>query len=686
MTAAFLLMNTSLLGLFSLSLQQCDGDDDDTPYASDLLVGASVVTLLPEVDGSTSYFDPLRESPLALEPGDDGRDPGVFVELWDVGTIPIGNGKPSSHWVHDEIRGGAMAFKDLNDPDNKTLVLVTADVYMIFRQDIEELYDKVERAIGTEAFNDLWIIVTATHNHMGPDTSGLSGPFNHLYYEYMTSQLATAVVEAVQGMEAAELVVSQSDYQFGMADAHVPRIVDPTLNALQAVSATDPDRVIGTLVQWQSHPEETLGFGRDIYATDEQAAYLKSINQCYSDDDGQTCYVADQIISAGYAGIATKYIMDQTNGAPALYIDGPVGGLLGPLHAYTWETEGEDGRPAGNGTEIPEGAVIIPKNFHKAAVDGLELGRRALADLESGERVVDPAIRMEKLEYYGRLTNLGFRIGLSVKSNGVPLMLGHLPRELFICPNEGPWTDETCVSDNFESETDPYLNMPVRVGGFGKTEVHYVRMGPISMVTFPGEAVSELANGLPADFREDPREVYYESEEDRTNHADASTYTVGGYARQMMSGTYKWMLGLGQDELGYMIPISDWRIFCVGDEAELGGQEGNCLAAYQAGIMDYQDYDGEHWSISGARCKAIMDDPTLLEASPYTDIPGGADIAWNSCYYGQTWNDADGHYEETVSGGWDYVDQWLNALREITGADDSLDEINEDFIGYNLHD
>ena len=151
-----------------------------------------------------------------------------------------------------------------------------------------------------------------------------------------------------------------------------------------------------------------------------------------------------------------------------------------------------------------------------------------------------------------------------------------------------------------------------------------------------------------------------------------------------MTDRYKWALGLTQDELGYMIPLSDWRIFCVADEEDLGGADGTCKQLKDAGIIDYEDYDKNSWAISGARCKEIIENPEVLEMPPYTDVPNGGQMAYNSCYYGQLWNDADGHYEETLSPSWDFADDWTQTVKALTGFEGELEQLNPDFTSYNL--
>jgi len=84
--------------------------------------------------------------------------------------------------------------------------------------------------------------------------------------------------------------------------------------------------------------------------------------------------------------------------------------------------------------------------------------------------------------------------------------------------------------------------------GYGKwnhmrTEIAYLTIGPASFLTYPGEVYPELVNGgieSPdgQDFKIDPLEL--------------------PVTRDIMKGKYKFIIGLGNDELGYIIPKSEW--------------------------------------------------------------------------------------------------------------------------------
>ncbi len=132
-----------------------------------------------------------------------------------------------------------------------------------------------------------------------------------------------------------------------------------------------------------------------------------------------------------------------------------------------------------------------------------------------------------------------------------------------------------------------------------------------------------------------------------------------------------------------MVPISDWRIFCVADEEDLGGSDGRCAALKDAGVMDYKDYHDDDYSMAGARCKELFEHPEVLEAPPYTTTEGGAEWAWRSCYYGTAWDEAEDHYVQTMAAGWDMAADWTESVKRLTGWSGELEDINPAFIGNN---
>jgi hypothetical protein len=174
-----------------------------------------------------------------------------------------------------------------------------------------------------------------------------------------------------------------------------------------------------------------------------------------------------------------------------------------------------------------------------------------------------------------------------------------------------------------------------------------------------GEIPSELTIGLPSAFRTEPESWY---DEDPGSHAFGADYTIPGFVRQRMSDAYEWTVGLGSDQLGYHVPISNFRVLCVGDEI-VG--EGTCASLYDEGSIEFPD------SVAGATCKDYIDNPD----------PNNPAFVVASCRYGQALGEADSHYEETNSAGWDLVEDMMNAVAAITGSEDSTD-VNPAFPGY----
>jgi len=99
-----------------------------------------------------------------------------------------------------------------------------------------------------------------------------------------------------------------------------------------------------------------------------------------------------------------------------------------------------------------------------------------------------------------------------------------------------------------------------------RTELSVFNIGPLSFVTLPGEVYPEIINGgveAPEgrDFDEPPVEI--------------------PSIRDMMSGKYKYIFGLANDEIGYIIPRSQWDVkepFTYGRKDSPYGEE-NSLGA-----------------------------------------------------------------------------------------------------------
>ena len=605
--------------------------------------GAASRSVLPLVDGSRDY---LRGG---LPSDQDAVSPGVFVPEWDDGRIAVGNGDSVSHWVRDDLRVRALALSALSGRD--VTVLLSADLYMIFRADADLIREKVAARLPGR---NVEVLVGSTHNHHGPDTAF---DVNHDWYEQMTDQAADAVVEAVGRLRPARLRVGNGRHWFGMDDGD-PQVIDPSMNVLQAVATNR--RVIGTVVQWNNHPETTLGWSPPADLS-EDCSVLGW--------EGAECHAEGRYFTSDYAGALSRAIQRRT-GAEALYFVGALGHLVGPGGANVWEVDRE--HPLGNQFDPPPGAAVpggagftyTDKNFRRAVVIGEQAAKAALRVIDRGEWLRDAPIELRRQPFYSRLSNIGFRVLLVVDPQTGFTQLGHVPPLAYTCPATGPKTDATCVSEGLGAEEDPFVGT-IRSGDHFKSEVGYLRIGKVGMMFLPGEVAGELVIGLPSEFRSDPARWY---EESLDLNAFGEEYTTPGYVLNRMHDRYRFTIGLGNDELGYIFPISNWRIRCVADE--IGGP-GACQALHDAGVIEFPD------AVAGATCKAITEDPQQLER-----YPADARLAVSaSCRYGQALGEAEGHYEETNAAGWDLAEDMLAAVAQLTGDDDPA-MVNPSFPGY----
>ncbi len=610
-----------------------------------VLAGAASRSVLPLVDGSLDYLDagfPDRQDPT---------DPGIVVPAWDDGRIAVGNGDSFSAWVHDDLRVTALA---IDDPFSEDLVVIVAsDLYMIFRTDGDEIRAKAAAQLPSRLADRMRVVISANHNHHGPDTAF---DVNHSWYEHMTDQAAAAVVEAVQSRRLARLRVAAGEHWFGMNDSTDPQIFDPRLNALQVVDLRGD--VIATAVQWNNHPEGTLGYHPPQSAIADDCVVLGL--------SGGDCDAEGRYFTADYPGVLREDLQARYGGE-VLYMNGALGVLIGPGGAQVWEVT-ED-HPLGNQLVAPAGAEpagggsdYTARNFRRTAVVGEQLALAVERILDDAERIAKPRVSYAVEPFYTRLSNIGFRFLLVVDPNTGFTALGHNVAEIYTC--DLPASDATCTPDGGADEPDPLLGS-IRVGDHLRSAVEYVKIGPVGMMFMPGEMPGELTAGLPSGFRSHPEDWY---EEPPGRHAFGADYTIPGYTANRMDDAYRWTIGLGSDELGYFIPISNFRVLCVADQ--LAGP-GACQQLYDFGVIDFPD------SVAGSTCKAITEDPSLLGNYP----PDAATALAASCRYGQALGEADGHYEETNAAGWDMAQDMMTAVGAITGNDDPT-EVNPDFPGW----
>lgn len=624
-------------------LPACDGSGGDDSGPKTFMAGAASRSVLPTVDEARDY---LGDAP-GWPPRDeiDPDDPGVFIAAWDQGEVDVGNGRDDSAWVHDDLRTTALA---LSLGEQRAMIIM-ADTYSYFGGDIAAMLERV-RPLLPDDWSQAPILVSATHNHHGPDSAF---SINDDWFSLMIDEIGAAAVDAVAAMQPATMSSATGDHGYGADDVRDPVIRNTLLNVL-AVDAAEGGESIATLVQWTGHPESTLGWTPPADAANlEEACAVKG----WTEGD---CTANGRYLTADYPGVMRERLQ-ASRGGEVLYFNGPLGNQVGPGAAPTWVVD-ED-HPVGDGLTVPDGAVPLTecedrppylcRSFAKTESIGTELANAVGRAMEQSKPATVTELSVKIESFYTRLTNIGFRVLIADDD------IGWSAPTLYNCTGK-PFSEDNCVEDGGEIIDDRLLAVfgsQIAKGDVIGSQIAHVDFGNVGILFMPGELPPELVAGLPDDFETAAPEKYYREPH---LHAVGADYHIPGHLLSLVDEEVTLTVGLGGDQIGYFVPVADYRLKCL-NEALLFTGGATCEDLYARGVIE-----GEDW-ISGEVCQRITDDESALEE--YGD---DAQALVELCRYGQALGrelgEPEGHYEETNAAGWDMVeDLWEAAKRLFAG-------------------
>jgi len=362
--------------------------------------------------------------------------------------------------VHDDLWARAVAVDD----GRQKVAIVSVDLIGVFHADVLKARDLLQRKVPGAV-----LVVASTHNHEGPDTMGLwgSGRFSSgvdpQYLERVRQAIAEAAAEALSCLTPARLVLGKARTPGLIEDGRLPRVVDDTLVAMQALG--QDGRTLGTVVNWSSHPE-ALG-GKNTLVTSDFPHFLRAR-------------------------------MEERLGGTCVFLVGSIGGLMTPL----------DLKLSG-----PDGKTIPADSFALAQAVGERAAEAALAALASGKPSVSSTLEHRSATVFVPLENRLFRLAT---------LLGVLDREVY-------------------SDGRPATAL---FGDDLRTEVGYLRIGDAEALLVPAEIYPELVVG----GIQDPQDP----------GADLPGAPRERALFTLLSSEYRLVLGLANDEIGYVIPRSQW--------------------------------------------------------------------------------------------------------------------------------
>lgn len=172
--------------------------------------------------------------------------------------------------VHDPIMARAVVLSDGVDK----LALVCVDVVGLFLPSIER--------VRKELPGFKYVLVSATHNHEGPDTMGIWGksPFTSGvdadYLKRLESEIVAAVKKADAARKPAKAKIGTAKGPELLVDNRLPEV---KLDELVAIRFDYPDtgKPLGFVVQWNCHPE-TLDSKNTEISADFVAATVKHLS------------------------------------------------------------------------------------------------------------------------------------------------------------------------------------------------------------------------------------------------------------------------------------------------------------------------------------------------------------------------------------------------------------------------
>ncbi len=204
--------------------------------------------------------------------------------------------------VHDAIMARAVVMAD----GDEKVAFVSVDVVGLFLPSVERVREKLT------GFK--YVLVSATHNHEGPDTLGLWGPspvqsgVDKDYLKKVEEGCAEAVKAADKARTPATVRIGKASDPDLLNDNRLPVVKHDELVVLQ-FRQPKTDKPLGVLVQWNCHPESL--------------------------DSKNTEVTADFIYY-------TVKQLRETQKCPVAYFTGTVGGLMTTLGLTVKDEKGKE--------------------------------------------------------------------------------------------------------------------------------------------------------------------------------------------------------------------------------------------------------------------------------------------------------------------------------------------------------
>jgi hypothetical protein len=244
-------------------------------------------------------------------------------------------------------------------------------------------------------------------------------------------------------------------------------------------------------------------------------------------------------ISADYIGYTVEHLKKKHQ-CPVVYLTGTVGGLMTSLHV---EVKDDAGKALADGT------------FEKTERYGVLVGKLADKALADATPVKLTPLDARSQAFYLPIDNPFYVLGFN---------LGVLKRDAYL------WKGDPLKADPIDDKidkTDKKTRMCI------KSEVAWLKLGDLEIAAIPGEIYPEL--------------VLSKVQDPPDKGADFPDAAIEPGIYAQMRGKHRMMVGLANDEIGYIIPKRQWDEkppYCYGRKKAQYGEE-NSLGPETAPIV-----------------------------------------------------------------------------------------------------
>ncbi|MCK6569602.1 hypothetical protein L6V77_00660 [Myxococcota bacterium] len=429
---------------------------------------------------------------------DEGEGNGKFDGLWLAG---FQNNRPALG-VRDPLWARTIAVED-----GETVVTLTSiDAVGIFYDDVKRIRTRAAEILAEER-PDLevdYMFVSSTHDHEAPDTMGQwAGEVDPEIDIPLVTGVNPRYISHLREKAARSIVDAVTSLQpatMRVAETHTG--ADGFLR-----DSRDPQVLNDTMgvVQFLDATEQTIA---TLVTWGNHPEGMSDVNNFITSDfahglrDGLENGIPESASTVARPGL----------GGVAVYMQGTVGGLMTPL-----------------GVEVRDllGQVVTNYTFHRVDVMGWRLAGHALDALDAAVTPSEVPVRFAHSNFVIPVDNRIFHVATLVN----------------LFNRENPYFDANLPIDA--------CNMP-----HARTEMAVIQLGPVTLYSVPGELFPELAVGFDARWAHGRPQV----RADNPNPPDLSAAPPPPYFSDLAPGQFRWPLGLGNDELGYLVPEYDYKL------------------------------------------------------------------------------------------------------------------------------